>query len=121
MPRTKLDHDKYLKTRVPLDLYQRLRVRAGASGLHLNTFVREALLRDGEAMSAAEALARVEAAIAAAAAPVPVAPPIAADHELRCELREVRLLLRELALQSNAQILARVAAQMAAHTDQPGQ
>ncbi len=109
--------DKFLKVRVPAPLYQRLLERAGIGGKRLGTHARELLEQGDQAVTTAVALARVEAAIAAAAAPMAVAPPIAADHALRCELREVRLLLRELALQSNAQILARVAAQMAAHAD----
>lgn len=107
-----MDLDKYLKVRVPVELYQALLKRAGIEGKRLGTLVRELLERDDQAVTTAEALARVEAALAAAAP----AKPADLDHELRRELAEVRLLVRELAMQSNAQIVARVAAQLAAKT-----
>jgi hypothetical protein len=112
--------EKFLKARVSTELYQTLLARAGESGKRLGTFVREALERDAQAVTTTQVLERIEAALAnpaamTATAPAPKAP---ADHELRRELNEVRLLVRELAMQTNAQIVARVAAQIAAQTPQ---
>lgn len=106
--------EKFLKARVPAELYQTLLARAGESGKRLGTFVREALERDAQAITTTEALARIEAAVGATnARPAPVEP-VVPDHDTQRLLTEMRLLLRELAMQSNAQIVARVAAQLAA-------
>ena len=115
--------EKFLKARVPATLYQALLARAGAEGKRLGTHVREVLERDAQAITTTEALARIEAALATPAAIAAPAPQAPADHDLRRELAEVRLLVRELAMQANAQIVARVAAQLAAQaagrTSQP--
>lgn len=109
-------NEKFLKARVPGALYEQLLARAGAEGKRLGTRIREVLERDAQAVTTAEALTRIETALAATVpgrAPEPVP---ALDHDTRRELTEMRLLLRELAMQANAQILARVAAQLAAKT-----
>ena len=107
--------DKYLKARVPSALYQALLERAGIEGKRLGTHIREVLERDAQAVTTTEALTRIEAALAASA---PVARPSIADHDIQRALTEMRLLLRELAMQSNAQIVTRVAAQLAAQAPQ---
>ena len=107
--------DKFLKTRVPVALYSTLLAEAGAAGKRLNTHVRELLQQHAQAINTAEALARIEASISARqAAPQPGA----LDHDSARQLAEVRLLLRELCMQSNAQIVARVAHQLAAQAPQ---
>lgn len=111
--------DRYLKARVPRALYEALLARSGEAGQRLGTYVREVLERDAQAITTGEALTRIEAALAAATTGAAPLQPAAPDHELRRELAEVRLLVRELALQSNAQILSRVAAQLAAQSSQP--
>ncbi len=110
--------EKFLKARVPAALYQALLARAGEQGKRLGTHVREVLERDAQALTTSEALTRIEAAITAATTGAVPAQPAVPDHELRRELAEVRLLVRELAMQSNAQILSRVAAQLAAQASQ---
>jgi len=117
----KADHDKFLKTRVPPTLYADLLARAGAEGKRLNTYVREVLQRDAQAITTAAALARIEAALSATGATSAMPPRGEPDHEARQMLREVRLLARELAMQANAQIVARVAAQLAVQAAQPNQ
>jgi hypothetical protein len=111
--------DRYLKARVPRALYEALLVRSGEAGQRLGTYVREVLERDAQAITTGEALTRIETALAAATTGTAPAQPAVPDHELRRELAEVRLLVRELAMQSNAQILSRVAAQLAAQSQQP--
>ena len=110
--------DRYLKARVPRALYEALLARSGEAGQRLGTYVREVLERDAQAITTTEALTRIEASLAAATTGAAPAQPAATDHELRRELAEVRLLVRELAMQSNAQILSRVAAQLAAQAPQ---
>ncbi|MBB5206463.1 hypothetical protein HNQ51_003810 [Inhella inkyongensis] len=108
--------DKFLKTRVPEGLYATLLAEAGSAGKRLNTHVRELLQQHAQAVSTAEALARIEASISATqAAPQPGT----LDHDTQRTLVEMRLLLRELCMQSNAQIVSRVAHQLAAQTAQP--
>jgi predicted HicB family RNase H-like nuclease len=110
--RRKTMQDKFLKARIPRAVYDALQQRAGEAGQRIGTYVREVLERDAQAIGTEQALARIEAALASNAPPsVPVL-----DHNVRRELLELRLLLREIALHTNAQILTRVAAQLAAQT-----
>ena len=105
--------EKFLKARIPAALYTELQARAGEQGKRLGTHVRDVLQQHSEALSVSEALARIEAAIGDKA-PSPSVPTAAApDHEMRPLLQEIRLLVRELAMQSNAQIVSRVVAQLA--------
>jgi hypothetical protein len=103
--------DKFLKARIPHAVYNALQQRAGEAGQRLGTLVREILERDAQAMNTEQALARIEAALTAATAASTPMP----DHNVRRELLELRLIARELAMHANAQILTRVAAQIAAH------
>lgn len=102
-------NERFLKARIASALYEQLQTRAAVDGKRLGTYVREALERDTEAIDTAQTLARIESILAqrqdAQAAPT-------LDHEIRQLLLETRMIVRELALASNAQILARVAAQL---------
>jgi hypothetical protein len=115
-------NEKFLKARIPADLYADLLARSGAAGKRLGTFVRDVLQEHTQAVSTAEALARIEAAVSSAQAPgsAPAPAPVAAlDHDSARQLAEVRLLLRELCMQTNAQIVGRVVAQLNAQAQQP--
>lgn len=105
--------EKFLKARIPAALYDELQAHAGEQGKRLGTHVRDVLQQHSEALSVAQALARIEAAIGekTAASSTPVT--VSADHAMRPLLQEIRLLVRELAMQSNAQIIGRVVAQLA--------
>jgi hypothetical protein len=103
--------DKFIKARVPHAEYEALLARAGAAGQRLGTFVREILERDAQVLTTEQALARIEAALASNTSP-PMSVP---DHELHRQVQEMRLIVREIAMHANAQILNRVAAQIAAH------
>lgn len=104
--------DKFLKTRVSPGLYEQLLAKAGSDGKRLGTFVRDVLERDLQAVTTAEALARIEAAVSAASAQAAPAPAAVLDHEIVRQIAEIRLLLRELCMQTNAQIVGRVVAQL---------
>lgn len=108
-------NEKFLKARIPADLYADLLARSGAAGKRLGTFVRDVLQEHTQAVSTSEALARIEAAVSSAQAscsvPAPM-PAAALDHDSARQLAEVRLLLRELCMQTNAQIVGRVVAQL---------
>lgn len=88
--------ESFFKARVPAALHQAAIARAGREGLRLGSYLREAIQRD------------LEAEVASIALPQPAA----IDHESRAVLQEIRLLLRELAMASNAQIVPRVFAQL---------
>jgi len=88
--------ERYFKFRGSADLHAAVLARAGREGLRVGTYLREALERD---------LRPKEAAVAAQQVATP-------DHDTRRLLQELRLLLREIALHQNAQITARVAAQL---------
>jgi hypothetical protein len=102
--------EKFLKARIPAALYNELQVQAAEAGKRLGTHVRDVLQQHAETLTVAAAIARIEAAIGdkATATKAP-----AADHEMRPLLDEIRLLVRELAMQANAQIITRVVAQLA--------
>lgn len=102
-------NEKFLKARIASALYEQLQTRAAVDGKRLGTYVREALERDTEAIDTAQALTRIETILAQRQA-VQAAP--TRDHEIRQLLLETRMIVRELAMASNAQILARVAAQL---------
>lgn len=106
--------DRYLKARLPRELYCDLQARAAEAGQRLGTYVREVLERDAQAIATEQVLARIEAALAAAPASSASPPALARDHELHREVFELRLIVRELAMHTNAQILTRVAAQLIA-------
>jgi hypothetical protein len=113
--KAKTMNERFLKVRVPDALYGALLARAGAEGKRLGTHARDVLERDAQAVTTDEAITRIEAAITAAMTAAAVAAPVqpaVTDHELRRELTEVRLLLRELCMQTNAQIVGRVVAQL---------
>ena len=105
--------EKFLKARIPAALYTELQARAGEQGKRLGTHVRDVLQQHSEALSVAQALARIEAVIGGQAAVPSPSTSVGADHEMRPLLQEIRLLVRELAMQSNAQIIGRVVAQLA--------
>jgi hypothetical protein len=102
--------EKFLKARIPAPLYQALQAQAGEAGLRLGTHFREVLVRNAQAQSTEQALKRIEAALAASQSVSPSMP----DHALHRDVLELRLIVRELAMNANAQILNRVAAQIAA-------
>lgn len=88
--------ESYFKARVPASLHEAASARAGREGLRLGSYIREAIERD----------------LQVKAAPVVTLQPPAIDHKTLYLLQEMRLLLRELAMQANAQIVAKVAAQL---------
>ena len=61
-------NEKFLKARIPADLYADLLARSGAAGKRLGTFVRDVLQEHTQAVSTSEALARIEAAVSSAQA-----------------------------------------------------
>jgi hypothetical protein len=98
-----------LKVRVGPDLNNRLRQGADVQGLTLSDHVRVLLERDAEMLSQAELIAKLDAKLTSV---TPSTGPQNPATDLEPLLVEVLLLVRELACDRNAQILARVSAQV---------
>lgn len=105
--------DKYLKIRLTTDQYLALKIRAADEGKRLGTFSRELLQRETTESDIGEILTKVEHAIRAINVNTLEKTTLQLDFESRRILQEILLLGRELALDSNAQILQRVTAQLA--------
>lgn len=106
-------HDKYLKIRLTNDQYDALKIRAAIEGKRLGTFSRELLQREQAESDICEILTKVELAIKETKVDAFEKPTSLLDYESRRILQEILLLNREFALNSNAQILHRVTAQLA--------
>lgn len=104
--------EKFLKARVPSSLYEQLLARASEEGLRLGTYIRTVLERNAQAVTTDDALTRVEAASRISSCPLSSTKGAVLNDEAIRALQEIRLLAREIALHQNAQIVARVAAQM---------
>ena len=105
-------NDKFLKARIPNELYVSLLARANADGKRLGTHVRELLEVSELAITTQDALTRIESALRHQAKPEQIEREIGVDADTRKSIREVRLIAIELAMHLNAQILPRVAAQL---------
>lgn len=104
----------YLKVRTTPELQEKLRERADKAGMRISTFAYDILEREEESTKQSEELAALKSQMQELVAmvhtmykrsPVP-------EAESQLVLRELRLIVRELAMHSNAQILARVATQL---------
>ena len=107
-------NDEFLKVRMKGERYRRLKTRAAEAGKQISTFAREVLEHEEsdlcQANELAELKSQVQALVALVQAQRQTAPPD--DTEVRAALHEVRLYVREIAVDRNAQIPARVAAQL---------
>jgi len=104
--------DKFLKIRIPVPLYRRLYERASELGQRVSTHARERLEKTESQPNVEQLMTRLEAILNGSAersAPMSESP---RPELLQSQLAELLLLTRELAMSHNAQILARVAAQL---------
>lgn len=97
---------RYLKVALRSDHYNALCVRADQKGITLSELVREQLGLEDEKNSVERALEQIIEKLSLP--PAPAAIPVEAEWTLM----EILLLMRELAADRNAQIVARVAQQM---------
>jgi hypothetical protein len=97
---------RYLKARLTTGEYEALKALADAAGLTVSEYVRSVLAKEREAEEIEATLARIEAQLAA---PVVLPATETAGGVLEPLLVESVLLMRELAAERNAQVLARVA------------
>ena len=103
----------FIKLRTTPERLARLKERAGKAGKPVSTYADEQIERAMENVQQSEELAALKSQVQELVALVHTlrqATPV--DSETQTALRELRLLVRELAMHSNAQIVARVAAQL---------
>lgn len=104
----------FLKIRTTPERLEKLKERAGKAGMRVSTFANDILEREDEDASQATELAELKSQVQALVALIQSLRQNSptADAETQMALRELRLLVRELAMHTNAQIVARVATQL---------
>ena len=107
----------YLKIRTTPERLEQLKTRAGKAGKPVSTFADEQLEHAIEDAQQAAELAELKGQMQELVALVQAKhqPLTVLDVETQQMLYELRLLVRELAMHANAQIVARVAAQLKVH------
>lgn len=101
------ERSKFIKVRVSDGEYKALRQRADAQGVTMSEHVRATVAAVHQSQDVAAELAALREQVRQA--------PSAPANGASTEQREMLLLMRELAAARDAQILARVRAQLAAH------
>lgn len=101
------ERSKFIKVRLSEGEYKSLRQRADAQGVTMSEHVRATVTAVHHSLDVVAELAALRRQVGQA--------PSAPANGAGTELREMLLLLRELAAARDAQILARVRAQLAAH------
>lgn len=102
----------FLKIRMPADAYQHLKVRAAEAGKPISTFAHALLEQENSISNTATQLSEVKSQLQELAALFAISQPKSNDEKVNLTLSEILLVVRELALERNAQILSRVAAQI---------
>lgn len=101
--------DRHLRARLPEGEYLSIKIAADRSGLTLSEHVRCVLIRDRQALSQEQFLAKIETNLAG----ITHAPEaVSSGTELEPLLVEALFLIRELVADRNAQVLGRVAHQL---------
>jgi hypothetical protein len=101
--------DRFIRSRLPDDEYRLVKIAADRLGLTLSEHIRCVLVRDRQALSQEQFLAKIDSKLSA------LSPSLATGNGavgIDRLLFEVLLLVREIAAERNAQILGRVAAQV---------
>jgi predicted DNA-binding protein len=102
----------FIKVRTTPERLQHLKERAGKAGKPVSTYADEQIERALESAQQSEELAELRSQVQELVALVQTLRQPSQDAETQTALRELRLTVRELAMHTNAQILARVAAQL---------
>lgn len=106
----------FLKIRTTPERLAQLKARAGKLGKAVSTYADEELERANQDVQQAAELAELKGQVQALVALVQtLRQPSPVDAESQLMLHELRLTVRELAMHTNAQILARVASQLKNH------
>ena len=110
------ERSKFIKVRVSEGEYKALRQRADAQGVTMSEHVRATVTAVHESLDVAAELAALRQQVRQAAPSAAATP----GQDTGTDQREMLLLLRELAAARDAQILARVRAQLAPRSEQRG-
>ena len=103
----------FLKVRMPAETYLRLKNRAAEAGKPISTFAHALLEQENSTSTTAIQLIEIQSQIQELAVLfVSSSNQTKANTELNSRLYEVLLVVRELALDRNAQILSRVSSQL---------
>lgn len=103
----------FLKVRMPAETYLRLKNRAAEAGKPLSTFANALLEQESSISNTAIQLTEIQSHLQELAVlSVTYSNQTKTNIELNSRLHEVLLVVRELALDRNAQILSRVSAQL---------
>ena len=104
---------RFLKVRMQIDTYERLKIRAAESGKPISTFANTLLEQDDCITNTAVQLVEINSQLQELAALLVTSrKPKYEEGEIKTTFNEILLIVRELALERNAQILSRVAAQI---------
>lgn len=108
----------FLKIRTTPECLASLKVRASEAGMRLSTFANEILEFDQERVNQVKELGELKSQIQTLVAAIQSLRHASStiNDESKLALTELRLLIRELALHFDAQIVARVAAQIKIQT-----
>lgn len=103
----------FLKVRMTTDAYQRLKVRAAEAGKPISTFANALLEQENCIASSAIQLTEIQSQIQSLVVLLVTSNNQSKTNcELSSSFHEVLLIVRELALERNAQILTRVSTQL---------
>ena len=98
----------FLKIRMNSDVYQRLKVRAAEAGKAISTFANAILEEENSISNTSIQLKEIQSHLQELAGIVGVLSLKKNEEVINPLLKEILLILREIALESNAQILNRV-------------
>lgn len=101
----------FLKVRMPAESYSQLKTRAAEAGKPISTFANELLQQEKSLAQTSMQLEKIEAQLQELAVLAATAESQSINN-LNLEIREILLIVRELALDRNAQILSRVSTQI---------
>jgi hypothetical protein len=110
------ERSRFIKVRVSENEHKTLRQRADAQGVTISEHVRATVTAVHQSLDVAAELAALRSQVRQASAPA-----VTQGDGAGTDQREMLLLLRELAAARDAQILARVRAQLAARGNHPQQ
>lgn len=104
---------KFLKVRMLSVTYQRLKDRAAEAGKPISTFANALLEEENSILNAAIQLTDIQSQLQELAVLLAMmSQPKADENRINPTLIEILLIVRELALERNAQILSRVSSQI---------
>lgn len=108
----------FLRIRILPSVYESLKIRAAEAGKPVSTFAHALLEQENSIANTAIQLAEIKSHLQELSVLlVMISDQPSANHELNSVLLEVLLIVRELAIERNAQILGRVAAKIKLNTE----